>query len=66
MSMKIASLFLFVCELIHPMRGWEPWSSGYGKRLTFEGRGFKSWHRILDGHFSHIFVVKFVMCKYNQ
>ena len=23
-----------------------------------EGRGFKSRYRILDGHFSHIFVVK--------
>ena len=23
------------------------------------GRGFESWHRLLDGHFSHIFVVKF-------
>ena len=26
-----------------------------------EGRGFESWHRILDRHFSHIFVVKIVM-----
>ena len=26
-----------------------------------KGRGFESRHRILDGHFSHIFVVKFVM-----
>ena len=26
-----------------------------------EGRGFESWHRILVGHFSHIFVVKIVM-----
>ena len=26
-----------------------------------EGRGFKSQHRILDGHFSHLFVVKIVM-----
>ena len=26
-----------------------------------EGRGFESWHIILDGHFSHIFVVKVVM-----
>ena len=23
-----------------------------------KGRGFKSWHCILDGHFSHIFVAK--------
>ena len=26
-----------------------------------EGHGFKSRHRILDGHFSHVFVVKIVM-----
>ena len=28
-----------------------------------EGRGFESWHRILDGHniFSHIFVVRIVI-----
>ena len=26
-----------------------------------KGRGFKSRHRILDGHFSHIFVVKIVL-----
>ena len=26
-----------------------------------EGRGFESQHRILDGHFSHLFVVKIVM-----
>ena len=30
-------------------REQEPWSSGYGKRLTF--RRFESRHRILDGHF---------------
>ena len=23
-----------------------------------EGHGFESWYHILDGHFSHIFVVK--------
>ena len=26
-----------------------------------EGRGFKSKHYILDGHFSHLFVVEIVM-----
>ena len=25
-------------------------------------REFESQHRILDGHFSHLFVVKIVMC----
>ena len=41
--------------------GREPWSSGDGRRLMSEGHGFKSQHRILDGHFSHLFVVKIVM-----
>ena len=27
----------------------------------FEGRGFESQHCILDGHFSHVLVVKIVM-----
>ena len=27
----------------------------------FEGCGFESCHHILDGHFSHVFVVKIVM-----
>ena len=38
-----------------------PWSSGYGRRLMLKGCEFESRHRILDGHFSHIFVVKIVM-----
>ena len=39
--------------------GREPWSSGYGRRLTFESQC-----RLLDGHdiFSHLIVVKIVMC----
>ena len=32
-----------------------------GRDSNSEGRGFESQHRILDGHFSHIFVVKIVM-----
>ena len=27
-----------------------------------KGRGFESRYWILDGHFSHLFVVKIVMC----
>ena len=27
-----------------------------------KGREFESWDCILDGHFSHLFVVKIVMC----
>ena len=41
--------------------GREPWSSGYGRDSRSEGRGFESRHRILDGQFLHIFVVKVVM-----
>ena len=29
-----------------------------GRDSRSKGRGFESRHRILDGHFSHIFVVK--------
>ena len=32
-----------------------------GRDSRPEGRGFKSLHRILDGHFSHTFVVKIVL-----
>ena len=32
-----------------------------GRDSCSEGRGFDSQHRILDGHFSHLFVVKIVM-----
>ena len=32
-----------------------------GRDSRSEGSGFESRHRILDGHFSSIFVVKFVM-----
>ena len=32
-----------------------------GKDSVSEGRGFESQHLILDGHVSHIFVVKIVM-----
>ena len=32
-----------------------------GRDSRFEGCGFESEHHILDGHFSQIFVVKFVM-----
>ena len=31
-----------------------------------KGREFESWHHILDGHFSHLFVVKIVMCVWKD
>ena len=32
-----------------------------GRDSCSKGHGFESQHRILDGHFSHLFVVKIVM-----
>ena len=32
-----------------------------GRDLQVEGCGFESQHRLLDGHFTHQFVVKTVM-----
>ena len=29
-----------------------------------EGRGFESHHRLLDGHISHVFVVKIVVVMF--
>ena len=40
--------------------GREPWSSGYGRRFMF-----RKYH-ILDGHFSHLFLVKFVVFVVNE
>ena len=44
------------------------WSEGgspglvvMGRDSRSEGRGFESRHRILDGHFSRVFVVKIIM-----
>ena len=31
-----------------------------------KGCKFESWHCILDGHFSHLFVVKIVMCVWKN
>ena len=63
-----ASICLFLTFLKHFKRikrvGWEPLSSGYGKRLMFR----RSWVRILDWHeiFSHWFVVKIVTCLFQK
>ena len=40
---------------------WSPGLVVMGRESRSEGRGFESRHYILDGHFSHIFVVKIVM-----
>ena len=37
-----------------------------GRDSRSKGRGFDSWRRILDGHFSHLFVVKIVKFIYKD
>ena len=43
------------------LKGGSPGLVVMGRDSCYEGRGFESQHHILDGHFSHIFVVKIVM-----
>ena len=42
--------------------GRSPGLVAMGGDSCSKGCEFKSRHRILDGHFSHLFVVKIVMC----
>ena len=42
-------------------QGGSPGLVVMGRDSRSEGHGFESRHRILDGHFSHIIVVKIVM-----
>ena len=46
---------------ICPSVGGSPGLVVMGRDSRSEGCGFESWHCILDGHFSQIFVVKNVM-----
>ena len=39
-------------------RGGSPGLVVMGGDWCYKGCEFESWHRILDGHFSHLFVVK--------
>ena len=41
--------------------GGSPGPAVMGGDLRSKGCEFEYWHHILDGHFSHIFVVKIVM-----
>ena len=43
------------------IQGGSPGLVVMGETHVFEGRGFTSQYFILDGHFSHIFVVKIIM-----
>ena len=43
------------------MLGWSPGLVVMGVDSCSKGREFESQHHILDGHFSHLFVVKIVM-----
>ena len=47
------------------LKGRELWSSGYGKRLMLRRSLFKFRRCILDGHFSHLFVVK-LYCLFEK
>ena len=42
------------------IKGGSPGLVVMGRDLRSKGRGFDSWRGILDGHFSHFFVVKIV------
>ena len=48
------------------IKWWEPWYSGYGRRLMFQ----RSWVQIPAPYtrwtFSHLFVVKIVMCVWKD
>ena len=48
------------------MVGGSPGLLVLGGDSCSEGREFKSKHRIMDGHFSHMFVVKIVMSKKDK
>ena len=37
---------------------WSPGLVVIGDDSCLRGRGFESWHHILDGYFSHMFAVK--------
>ena len=43
------------------IQGGSPGLVVMGRDSRSKGCGFESWHCILDGHFSHIIVVKIVM-----
>ena len=59
-----------------PSKLWERGNeeqTGAGARLVvmggdccYKGCEFESWHRILDGHFSHLFVEKIVICVWKD
>ena len=46
------------CRKLLMASGWEPWSSGDS---CSKGHGFVSQYRILNGHYSHLFVVQMVI-----
>ena len=59
-DLTLTTIVTMPIEVITMSNG-SPGLVGMGGDSCSEGRGFESWHCILDGHFSHIFVVKIVM-----
>ena len=57
----VAKLKLNLPMQIMLMTGGSPRLVVIGVDSCSEGRGFESQHHILDGYFSHLFVVKIVM-----
>ena len=49
-------------QIMH-QKGGSPGLVVTGEGSCSEGHGFESQHRILDGHFSHLFVVENVLLK---
>ena len=54
-------VFMILVTKIFINLGGSPGIVVMGRDSHSKGHGFESRHRILDGHFSHIFVVKIVM-----
>ena len=54
-------VFWHTGQTLYSGKGVSPGLVVMGRDSHSEGRGFESQHRILDGYFSHIFVVKNVI-----
>ena len=54
-----------VVKHFYPMGG-SPGLVVMGGDSCSKSREFKSWHRILDGRFFHLFVVKIIMCVWKD
>ena len=62
-ALQVSLRFVFLIHLgkTHTLVGRGPGLVVMGDDSSLKGRGFKSWHHILDWHFSHWFVLKIVL-----